>query len=359
MHIENISLDTIQNEIAGHEDLIRDFTVPVNSLKFEASQSTDTPHRIHLERDGYYWLTPTACRQFAAWLGIPWVYFERMQTFDPCLLNHNVSKWLRHQTGHRFIRTLEAHARAVVSNRYAPLDNARLWSVVYPILLDADFEITGFHLDMDGFTLRAVSRKLTAEIAPGDVVQAAITVRNCETGIGSLELSLSVFVLACSNGVTRERSQFSVVRRHLGPVRRGAEVITEYLPLDDGQVYGPKFWRGFQGDVFRAASADAFGETVERLRAARHDYLLCTPEEAAAAAGAHFALTKAEQEAAVKHWLSGHAGSVTFTRYGLIQAITRAAQDAATFHRRMELEAIGGRIIDLPAASWQRFASLK
>jgi len=43
--------------------------------------------------------------------------------------------------------------------------------------------------------------------------------------------------------------------------------------------------------------------------------------------------------------------------WGLANAVTRTAEDAADYNRATELEAAGGRVIELPAPDWMAIAA--
>jgi hypothetical protein len=45
------------------------------------------------------------------------------------------------------------------------------------------------------------------------------------------------------------------------------------------------------------------------------------------------------------------------SRYGLFNAVTRAAEDVDSYDRATEFEKMGGNIIELPRGDWQRIAN--
>jgi hypothetical protein len=62
--------------------------------------------------------------------------------------------------------------------------------------------------------------------------------------------------------------------------------------------------------------------------------------------------TEGEGKSVLKHLIEGG----DLTRYGLFNAVTRTAQDIESYDRASELEAIGGRVIELPKNDWHRMA---
>jgi hypothetical protein len=62
-----------------------------------------------------------------------------------------------------------------------------------------------------------------------------------------------------------------------------------------------------------------------------------------------FQLNGTEQKGVLTHFIE----TGDFSRYGLFNAVTRAAEDVADYDRASELERLGGRIIELPKGEWQ------
>jgi len=59
-----------------------------------------------------------------------------------------------------------------------------------------------------------------------------------------------------------------------------------------------------------------------------------------------------EQSSVLRHLIEGG----DLSRWGLANAVTRAAADVESYDRSTELEAIGGAVVDLPAAQWKVIA---
>jgi hypothetical protein len=58
----------------------------------------------------------------------------------------------------------------------------------------------------------------------------------------------------------------------------------------------------------------------------------------------------------LSHFLTGHNGQSELTRYGLIQAVTRASQEVEDYDRATELEQLGGQILELAPGQWRTIA---
>ena len=69
-------------------------------------------------------------------------------------------------------------------------------------------------------------------------------------------------------------------------------------------------------------------------------------------------LTEKEGAAVLRHLVDNtdRPGGIDLTQYGLMNAITRTAQDAETYDRATELEKIGGSVIGMDSTLWDRIS---
>jgi hypothetical protein len=58
-------------------------------------------------------------------------------------------------------------------------------------------------------------------------------------------------------------------------------------------------------------------------------------------------------------WAVPYNGQQELTKYGLMQAVTRASQDADDYDRASELEQLGGQIIELAPSQWRIIAEAR
>jgi len=63
-------------------------------------------------------------------------------------------------------------------------------------------------------------------------------------------------------------------------------------------------------------------------------------------------LTESEGDSILQHLIRGG----DLSQYGLMNAVTRTAEDAASYDRATELEAMGQRVVDLAANEWRQIA---
>ena len=172
------ALDAIAIELRRQVASKRDVMAPSNLLRFSADPNSQIA--ISLPRGNEeYRTTDLARRQLAEKLGIPLMYFQRMEKHKKRLLEDNVNTWLQDSDEERLVRILDGNVRAILSNRYRRLDNVDLCEAVLPLLCKlpgarfASCELTETKL-----YLKVIAEDTAYEIKPGDVSAATIE-RKC------------------------------------------------------------------------------------------------------------------------------------------------------------------------------------
>ncbi|BCM94130.1 hypothetical protein IAD21_06033 [Abditibacteriota bacterium] len=168
---------------------------------------------------GHDSLSPTnwATGQLCARLGIPAPYYRRC---SPEIQDIQANHWLRQkpQDGDGeiwLLRAQDARLRAVLSQRYSPLDNTDLMEVLQP-LLKPDLRVDWLDQSDDGLHLRIVDPSRMQDVLPGDGLSVGIHIANSEVGGRSLSVDALVYRLLCSNGLIRLVQGKSLLRqRHI------------------------------------------------------------------------------------------------------------------------------------------------
>ena len=323
----------IAHDDAGKWDLI----VPKDRLAL--SHGLLTLPEEHLdEHSECLSLSPWATAQVCQRLGIPVDYYRKLSR---PLRDANVNHWLWRQdaepddenaaqsgsTRSWLLRCKGEGVRAVLSDRYRPLDNADLVGTLIPILEDR-FEVRGIALTPESFHLRLVDPRLAREVLPNDRLMVGVHVANSETGRRSVTVDALVWRLVCLNGLVRLVRGKSLLRqRHVSWDR-------------------PRFADALSRAVCEAMTAGA--GLIDRLQAATREPVPDV-EGVIRAIGQQAALTQAVQYR-VKQALLGTPPSQAETVYGLVQALTYTAQSLAP-DDRYDLEVVAGRLLDdgLPA----------
>jgi hypothetical protein len=329
----------------------RDLVVPTSLMSLTTSQQGRSTVAIE-EREAVslYGITELARRQLADKLKIPYVYFERMRAQQPTLLDSNVNTWLREGDDARLIRTLDGQVRAVLSDRFRPLDNYDLAEHVLPILQGlpgARFE--SVELTDTRMYLKVVSPGTELEIAPGDIVQAGVSISNSEVGLGSLLVQPLVFRLVCKNGLI---ASSALRKNHVGRVLE-SDADTVKLYQDDTLRADDKAFFMKVRDVVRAAVSDAsFTLVAEKLRRTMGIKLVGDPVKAVEVLANRYSLNESESSGVLRQLIA----EGQLTGYALVNAVTGYSQEVESYDRATELEALGGRLIEQSQREWQELA---
>ena len=347
------SLVELAKELERQLGTKRDLLVPLPCTQVRTS--AEGACTLEVEEPGgigRYGITALARRQLAEKLKIPYAYFERMRAEQPELLDRNVNAWLPREEGERqLLRTLDGQVRAVLSERYRRLDNHDLVEHVLPALQalpEARFE--SVELTETRLYLKVVSPRIQFEVAPGDVVQAGVVVSNSEVGCGMLSVQPLVFRLVCSNGLIA--SDRTLRKTHVGRALDSEGTSGVVFKDDTLQADDRAFFLRVRDVVEAAVSEATLRDVGEKLRRTREIRIANDPVKSVEVLAQRHALTQGERSGVLRSLIEGG----DLTGYGLVNAVTCYAQQAEDYDRATELEALGGRLIELPAREWKMLA---
>jgi len=112
--------------------------------------------------------------------------------------------------------------RAVLSDKYAPLDNNVLLTSLIPVMRRG-LQVKHFTLTEESLHLRLIDTTLTKEIFPDDPLFVGIHVGNSEVGKRAVTVDALVYRLICTNGlIGLVKGKSLLYRRHIGGT--GAEL---------------------------------------------------------------------------------------------------------------------------------------
>lgn len=346
------SLVNLAQELERQLTTKRDLVVPSSLLQCRTDEGGDLKLIIDARQgDGEYGVTELARRQLAEKLKIPFTYFERMRTEQPALLDRNVNTWLQSDDDRRMIRTLDGQVRAVLSDRYRRLDNFDLAENVLPILQrleGARFE--SVELTDTKMYLKVVTPRVEYEIAPGDVVQAGIVISNSEVGCGTLSVQPLVFRLVCRNGlIAPDRA---LRKTHVGrTLHQDDDPVSVFR--DDTLAADDKAFFLKVRDVVEAAVSEAtFRQVAQKMQKARDIRLIGDPVKAVEVLANRYTLNESERAGVLRHLIV----EGDLSAYGLVNAVTHFSQGVEDYDRATEFEALGGKLIELPASEWKALA---
>lgn len=330
-------------EIDRIEKAKEDYVVPATTLRMIGD------HSIRFGKE-WYELTPHAHGQLATYTGIPKRYYDRMGEVEG-LRGYNVNAWLEQEQGRRMVRTLDGRARAIVSDRFRPIDNWLVVRAFLPVL--EDFPGAQFKARVLSGTkmyLQIVFPGLTGEVKPGDTVQYGVTLSNSEVGAGAVDVKAMIWRLVCRNGMVGT----SVVnRRHVG-TRLSVEdgEFSEFA--DDTIAAEIKSFQLRLRDSLRAALTEkAFERELRIMQGAAAEEVVKPTETVERVTKRYEWLTDEDSE----RIFAGMVREKDFSRWGLANAITAITHEVSDRDRQYEYERAGYDLIHAPESEWRQLVA--
>ena len=297
----------------------------------------------------HYDVGEIAHRQIGQFLKIPATYYDRMRREYPQLLTLNANGWFaKMPQAKRMLRTLDGTARALLSDRYRRIDNFEVASAVLPIISRMEGAgVESCELTDSRMYLKVVNPRVTAEIKKGDIVQAGVLISNSEVGMGSVTVSPLIYRLVCSNGMIAEDGKLR--KFHVGRANESREDFSIYrnetIEADD-----KAFLMKLEDSVKAAVDQARFAAIVDKLRESTEaTFQPQQVQQVVELASKEYGFTDSESSGILGHLAAG--GDLSL--YGLANAVTRQAQDVASYDRSTELEATGYRIITMAPSLWR------
>jgi len=286
------------------------------------------------DRLGTYPVRDLAFTQLCQRIGAPSSYLKAL----PAKLQMANLNWgLARQQSPALLRLAGNEIRAIVSERYAALDDELVLNMVADCL-----DRSGYG---DDAMVRAISTgphtvlrvTLPSEgraVKVGDVIEHGIDIANSELGLRSVQVTPVTYRLVCANGMRSWKSAATMRMRHVGDPDRLADQLRDAIPVAFAEA---------RGDLERWARAvdrliDDALEEVEALRGfglTKSD-VLAVASEVAAEGGA----LPEHSSASVTQALSHHSTTV----FDVANAITAAARRKST-DARLSLEEAGHRYL--------------
>lgn len=330
----------------------KDFIASTDALEAEVEEG-----RVKLKgfNGGGHDLTDYAHGQMAETLSIPKKYYDRMAGAAPDLLAHNINHWLKAEPSRRLVRTLDNRVRAVLSDKYRPLDNFDLAQVTLPIFAEQGAAVVSSELTERRLYLKATLQTMRAEISTsrtkGDIVEAGIVISNSEVGAGALRVEPMIYRLVCLNGMISSDTRMR--KYHVGKSADGDGVF-EYLSTEARAADDKAFWLKVRDVVKGAFNRDLFDALVRKIETAATEEIGAVKlEKFVEEVTDRFALPDGTQEGILRHLIEGG----NLNKWGAVNALTRAAHDVDDYDLSVEMERAGGKILELSSADWKEIAA--
>lgn len=286
-------------------------------------------------------VTGWASRQIAARAGIPAAYWNRMTAEAPDLACQNAHTWWARKPESRLVRAVDGErgrVRAFLSDRFRVLDNLDFAEVALAEIQAADGEVKSANVDEERLYIKVLLPREDSigQLADGskDRVRQGVLLRNSEVGDGRVEVSPFVERLICTNGLV---SHMSYGKVHLGGQLDEGVLSEEAIAADAESV-----WLQVRDYVRFALNPDNFDRIVQQYRESKGTSLKDVDARVVVAnIGRDAGLNGTETASVLDRYLRQNDD----TAFGLVNAVTNAAQAADTYRRQVEMEELGGRLL--------------
>ncbi len=280
-------------------------------------------------------LRELAFSQLCARIGAPPSYVRELPAkLQTACMNYGLVKTKQPA----LLRLGGGEVRAVVSDRYAALDDAVVLDVVGEVLDKAGYladtrvraSAVGAHM-----LLRITLPAESIAVRKDDLIEYGLDIGNSEVGLRSVQVTPITYRLVCTNGMRAWRSEAALRMRHIGDPKRLHEQLRDAVPVAFAEARGDI-------DRWRRASEtliDSALDEIESLRA--------------------FGLSQAEVHAVGKQiasegaLLPSNTSAETLTQmlrvpttvYDMANAITSTARERDDIAARLTLEEAGHRYL--------------
>jgi len=320
-----MKLDSLVAELERQKPLKSDRKVHSSIMEMV---TVDNDVRFRINGGDPYPVTRPCHAQIAERLDIPAKYYHRMVTEAPELLAENVNTWLERTEKEFFVRRLDDSVRAVLSDRYRVIDHLDFLYCSLNELQSHEAEIEDCFLSETEMHVKIKSLKLRDFIRHrDDVMIGGLLFTNSETGHKALRVEPRLFRVQCTNGMIIE--QFTTRQIHLGNGNGNGKGET------DEMVYLS----------IRRSIRELFGRFGEIVQALRDNTEIKVRNIQAVINNLveHYGLSETQKA----NILMAFGAEPEHDKFGIANAVTRAARMEESWETGLELEKIGGRIITL------------
>jgi hypothetical protein len=283
-------------------------------------------------------LRKAAFLQLAARAGAPSGYIAKLPAkLARACMQHGLVTSEAGATG--MIRLAAGQARAIVSGRYAALDDALVLAEVERALLDRGLlgtvQVRGLALGTTT-VLRLTWAIGSIEVKRGDIVEGGIDIINGEIGNRSVGVTPSVYRLVCTNGMRVAETKGTRRLNHIGDPSRLYEAFRDAIPAAIEEA-------GNASDAMRAATEAMIVDVdAEFGGLASMGFSAAEVRDVTRTAVADRGLALPEQTSDWPDVLRGLSGDLS--AFDVLNGMTAYAQTRGT-DRRLEIEDAAGRYL--------------
>ena len=343
--IKGITLNEVAKRVAQQEAIKRDFYADTRTLRV----TPDLKLRLEInDTVEHFGITNICHRSLGKEAEMPVKYYDKVKESCPSLLAQNVNWWLHSEPEIRMLRTFggsHPRARVLLSEKYRPLDNAELINNLLPLLDEKGADIKSCNVSEKDLYIHATFPKIQREIAVGDVVESGVQISNSEVGLKSLWVRPWINRLKCSNGMAVPDS--GVRKYHVGKSQSNGDLSYGVLSSETKKKTDVAFWSQVR-DVVKSTLDVAKFEAIVEQYSKKAKKEITTPARAVEIVTEKYSLTENESKSMLQHLCEDK----DYSQWGVANSVTRMAHDTNEYDRAVELENIGGMVMELAPNSW-------
>jgi hypothetical protein len=361
-----LSLTDFAAEVQNRDNAKADYLAPVKLLDVQTNGHTSLVLREVEDTAGNELapleINPIAHGQLAQYLGVPKAFYDHVQRNtdtirdpnDPTLALYDtlVNGLLRScPDDTRLVRTLHGQARGFLSDRYRQMDNLEILARMLPVIQQlpaVNWDQSSLQITDQRMYLQLVDTSKPRVIKSGthnrmdDVLQRGVVITNSEVGLGSFSVQPLVFRQVCSNGLVI--TEYAQRKFHVGG-RNGSSDPGIVWQTDTQKARNEVTILEMRDLMVTSMSDEFLDKIAARAQDAADQHIKgAQVEPVIKNVTERFRLTNDERGAMSGHFYEG--GDLSL--WGLVNSITRAAQDVESYDRSVELQAIGGNLLALP-----------
>jgi len=303
--------------------------------------------KIDLKQYGKWPLTKWGTQQLAEKTDIPIRYFNKMlEKGKAKLAAENVNSWLAEEADARLVRIADNQIRAILSDRYRPMDNFDVAVQVMDRVKEHNGQIIDSQLTEQRMYIKALAPEAmeyldftpeekqahTWHNVDKDTLIPGIIVSNSEVGAGAFRVEPLVFRGVCSNTVITTDTLYRI---HVGQKLDLGIYKEETLRANDRLL-----WSQTRDLIDGTFNKELLHKAIGQLRSAK-EIKLPKPIEEVNAVSKDLTLSE-ERKLDLLRYFSREGETV----FGLVNGITRLAQDFENYDDRITIERYAGKKLE-------------
>ncbi len=363
MNINSMTLQDLAIAIQEQADAKEDYVVKNKETKIEVVPTgiiTEDPmNDVAISVEGTRFIANANCnRQLATYLDIPTKFYGRLQEQEPDILQTTVNRFLSKSSGRRMIRTLKngiGHptARAWLSDQFLRIDNVDVASAALGAIFESgsNMDVVSSNVGESMLYLQCRFPKVEGEVKKGDIVQGGFILKNGECGDAALSIEPIIYRLVCLNGMTvpKAYAKGAMRRTHLGSKILQGEGSSLYK-LDTMQASAKALGLQLRDSIAAMTDRSWFDAALTAMQTATEGPQIEEVVPAVEKLAKAFTFSEKESNGVLEHLIKGG----DMSKWGAVNAVTSLANDVDSYDRAVELQEVGGKLLDLPTTQWQR-----